>query len=73
MSKPGSASRPITRDDLEAKFRAVQGGTQGGADAARGVGKATGALVAVGAVGIAYVLGRRRGRRRRTIVEVHRV
>ena len=72
MSK-SSAARPITRDDLEAKFREVQGGTHAGTDAARGVGKATGALVAVAAVGIAYMLGRRRGRRRRTIVEVRRI
>jgi hypothetical protein len=72
MSK-SSVTRPITRDDLEAKFRQVQGGTQSGADAARGIGKATGALVAVGALGVAYMLGRRRGRRRRTVVEVRRV
>jgi len=72
MSK-ASAARPITRDDLEAKFREVQGGVGVGADAARGVGKATGALMTVAAVGIAYMLGRRRGRRRRTIVEVRRV
>jgi len=67
------APGPITRDDLEAKFREIQGGSQAGADAARGVGRMTGVLVAVGAVGVAYLLGRRRGRKRRTVVEVRRV
>ena len=68
-----NVARPITRDDLEAKFRQVQGGTQKGADTARGIGKASGALVAVGALGVAYMLGRRRGRKRRTMVEIRRV
>jgi len=72
MSKPSAAQR-ITRDDLEAKFRQVHGGTQSGANTARSAGKATGVIVAVGVVGIAYMLGRRRGRRRRTVVEVRRI
>jgi len=72
MSKSAS-SRPITRDDLEAKFREVQGTGRAGADAARGAGKAFGVLAAVGGMGIAYLLGRRRGRKRRTVVEVRRV
>jgi hypothetical protein len=72
MSKLGE-SRTITRDDLEAKFRQVQGGGQAGADTARGIGKKAGVIAAVAAVGIAYLIGRRRGRRRRTIVEVRRV
>jgi len=72
VSKLGDP-RTITRDDIEAKFRQVQGGGRAGADTARGIGKATGAMVAVGALGIAYLIGRRRGRRRRTIVEVRRV
>ena len=33
-------SRPITRDDIEAKMREIQGGTEAGADAARGAGLA---------------------------------
>ena len=70
MSKP--SSRPITRDDLEAKFREVQGSGRAGADAARGTGKIAGALAALGGMGIAYFLGRRRGKKRRTIVEVRR-
>lgn len=70
MSK--SLSRPITRDDLEAKFREVQGTGRAGADAARGTGKIAGVLAAAAGMGVAYLLGRRRGKKRRTIVEVRR-
>ncbi|MEX0664848.1 MAG: hypothetical protein WD598_08785 [Acidimicrobiia bacterium] len=72
MSNVG-VSRAITRDDLEAKFREVQGEGRAGADTARGIGRGVGVAAAVAAVGIAYLMGRRRGRRRRTIVEVRRV
>jgi hypothetical protein len=72
MSKP-AASRPITRDDLEAKFREVQGTGRAGADAAKGAGKAVGIIAAAAGMGIAYLLGRRRGKKRRTVVEVRRV
>jgi hypothetical protein len=66
-------TRPITRDDIEAKLRAIQGSTQKGADAARGAGKTAAVAGAALAVGVAYLLGRRRGKRRRTIVEIRRV
>ena len=70
--RPG-VDRPITRADLEAKFRELRGATEPGAQKARGVGIA--ALVAGGVVlvVVAFLLGRRRGRKRRTIVEVRRV
>jgi hypothetical protein len=66
-------SRPITRDDIEAKMREIQGGTEAGADAARGAGLAAvvGALLL--AVIVAYPHGRRQGKKRRTTVEIRRV
>lgn len=66
-------SRPISRDDIEAKLREIRGGTEAGADAARGAGLAAlvGGLVL--AVVVAYLLGRRKGRKRRTVVEIRRV
>jgi hypothetical protein len=66
-------TRPITRDDIEAKLREMQGTTEAGADAARGAGLAAivGGLLL--AVLIAYLLGRRKGRRRRTVVEIRRI
>jgi hypothetical protein len=65
--------RRITREDLEAKFAELRGTTSPTAEKARVAG--TTALVVGGVlvVLLAYVLGRRRGRKRRTIVEVRRV
>jgi peptide deformylase len=67
------ASRPITRDDIEAKLREIQGTTEAGADAARGAGLTAAVVGLLLAVVIAYLLGRRRGRKRRTVVEIRRV
>jgi hypothetical protein len=71
-SRPG-VDRPVTRADLEAKFQELRGATEPGAQKAKSVGIA--AVVAGGVllVLIAYLLGRRKGRKRTTIVEVRRV
>jgi len=67
------SGRKITRDDIEAKFRQIQSSTEAGADAAKGAGMA--GIVAGGVllVIVAYLLGRRRGRKRRTVVEIRRI
>lgn len=65
--------RPITRDDLQAKFDELRGATEPGTQRARGVGLAAIVVGGVLLVVAAYVLGRRKGRKRRTIVEVRRV
>lgn len=63
----------ITRDDIEAKLRELQGEVGEGVEAAKGFGTVV-AVVAVTAVVVtAYWLGRRRGRRRQTVVEIRRV
>lgn len=71
-ARPG-IDRPITRADLEAKFEELRGTTEPTAQKARGIGLA--ALLAGGVLIIlaAYVIGRRKGWQRRTIVEVRRV
>jgi hypothetical protein len=66
-------SRPITRDDIEAKLREIQGTTEAGADAARGAGVAAVVGGLLLAILVAYLLGRRKGRKRRTVVEIRRV
>ena len=71
--KRSGAAREITRDDIEAKFREIQGGGRAGAEAARGTGRMLGIAAGAAAVGIAYLLGRRKGRKRRTVVEVRRI
>lgn len=66
-------STKITRDDLEAKFRELQGDASETVEEAKGY--AVTAAIAVGVVLVAavFVLGRRRGRRRSTIVEIRRL
>jgi hypothetical protein len=71
-----SATAPapqITRADIEAKFRELQGGATKRAEAAG----ATALKVAVGVLAVvvvsAFILGRRKGRRQTTIVEIRRV
>lgn len=62
----------ITRDDLEAKFRELTGDVEDRAETVRStavtVGIAVGVVVMVGV----FMLGRRRGRKSTTYVEVRR-
>ena len=63
----------ITRADLEAKLREVRGDVEEKGEAAKSTGL-TVALVGIAAlVGVAFLLGRRRGRRKSTVVEIRRV
>ena len=65
--------RPITRADIEAKLHQIQHGTEACADAARGAGLAVGVVGVLVLLLVAYLLGRRRGRKRRTVVEIRRI
>jgi hypothetical protein len=68
--RPG-IDRPITRADLEAKFRQLRGSTSA-TETQRNVGVTALIVVAIGFVVGAYLFGRFRGKKRRTIVEVRR-
>jgi len=70
-TRPG-ADRPITRADLEAKFSQLRGSTTA-TETQRNIGLT--AVIVAGVVFVigAYLFGRFRGRKRRTIVEVRRV
>ena len=69
---PSAATGPITRDHLESRFRSIQGEVEDvESDATNFVGLAV-AVVAVTLVVIAFSLGSRRGRKRRTVVEIRR-
>lgn len=63
----------ITRDDIEAKLRELQGGVDEAADRAVSYVLVAGAAVLAGVVVVAFLLGRRRGRRKETYVEVRRL
>lgn len=68
-----SAATPITRNDLESKFRELKGEVDTAGTSARQyvVYGAVGGVLAV--AGLAYLLGRRRGKKSTTVVEIKRV
>jgi hypothetical protein len=66
-------SGPIQRADIEAKLREITGDVRDTAKAAAPVGMAVGVAAVVVVLGMAYLLGRRRGRKRSTVVEIRRV
>ncbi|MDP1805452.1 MAG: hypothetical protein Q8K72_09825 [Acidimicrobiales bacterium] len=63
----------ITRDDIEAKFRSVQGEVEEQKASAVSTAVTIGAVVVVGVIAVAFLFGRRKGKQRTTIVEVRRI
>lgn len=63
----------ITKRDLESKFRELQGGVESAGESAKSYALMVGAVAVVAVVGVAYFLGRRRGKKRSTVVEVRRL
>ncbi|MCD9623060.1 hypothetical protein [Rhabdothermincola salaria] len=73
MTTTSTPGAPITRDDIEAKFRDIQGEVETMETEARDYLGMAIAAVAVTVVVVAFVLGNRRGKKRRTVVEIRRV
>ncbi len=69
----GSRSGRVTRDDIEAKFREIKGEVESTAESAKGMAMTVGAVVAVVVVLGVFLLGKRRGRKRTTFIEVRRL
>jgi len=67
------ADERITRDQIEGKLREMTGGVTDEVDGAKSQALAIGLAVVVVSVAVVYLIGRRRGRRRSTIVEVRRI
>ena len=67
-----STTGPITRDDIEAQFRTIQGDAEAVEDEARDYFALAVAAVVVTVIVGAFLLGRRRGKRRQAIVEIRR-
>jgi hypothetical protein len=63
----------VTRADIEAKFRQLQGDVETGVESGRDIGKVAAIVGGVLLVGVVYFMGRRHGRKKRTIVEIKRV
>lgn len=66
-------NQPVTRGAIEAKLREIRGEVDSTARSARPFVLVAGAVATVAVVGIAYLLGRRKGKKKTTIVEVRRV
>jgi hypothetical protein len=74
MSNPVVApDRKITRDDIEAKLKELQGEVGDKAEAAKMPAIAIAVGVVVLSIAAAYVLGRRKGKRRNTVLEIRRL
>jgi MYXO-CTERM domain-containing protein len=65
--------KPVTRADIEAKLAEIRGVTDDTAEVAGEAAKTGLIFAGVGVVVLAFLLGRRRGRKKSTIVEVRRV
>jgi hypothetical protein len=66
-------ANPIQRGDLEAKFRELQGEVTETTESAKSTLLTVGAVIAVGVIAIAFLAGRRKGKKRTTVVEVRRI
>ncbi len=73
MSADAGIQRRITRGDIEAKLREMRGEVEQTAEAARTPIIAIAGGVAAAVVVLAFLLGKRRGRRKSTVVEIRRV
>ena len=72
MSAPAASGR-VAPSDIEAKLRQIRQELNRTTQAARPAGLAAAGVAVVAVVALAFVLGRRRGRAGRTVVEVRRV
>jgi hypothetical protein len=63
----------IERSDIEAKLRQLQGEVTTAGEAAKGPAMIVAGVVAVVVLGMVFLLGKRRGRRETTTVEIRRV
>ena len=73
MSTVPNTERRITRGDIEAKLRDIRGEVEQTAEAAKTPIMAVAGGIAAAVVILAFLLGKRRGRRKSTVVEIRRV
>jgi hypothetical protein len=73
VTAPATATGTVTRGDIEAKLREIRGEATSTGESARNYAMVAGVVAAVGMVGVAYLWGKRRGKKRTTVVEIRRV
>lgn len=67
------AGRRITKSDIEAKLAEIGGEVEGQVASTRHIAITAGVVVVAAVLAVTFVLGRRRGKRLTTIVEIRRV
>ncbi|HET9732900.1 MAG TPA: hypothetical protein VFP54_09525 [Acidimicrobiales bacterium] len=73
MSDDKTVDGRIGKSDIKAKLEQIRDEVDKGAEEARPVAIGAAAVAVVVVIALAYVAGRRRGRKGRTVVEVRRV
>lgn len=64
---------PVTRRAIEDKLREIRGEVDSATDSARPYALIAGAVAVVAVLGVTYLLGRRKGKKRTTLVEIRRI
>jgi hypothetical protein len=62
----------VTRQDIETKLRQLRGDVDTAGEAAKGIGTVVAGVAVVVVIAIAYLVGKKRGKRSSTVVEVRR-
>jgi hypothetical protein len=62
----------VTRQDIETKLRQIRGDVDTAGEAAKGIGTVAAGVAVVVVIAIAYFVGKKRGKRKSTVVEVRR-
>lgn len=73
MASSRAPQKRISRDDLEDKFRELEGDAREQVESARSTLITGGVVAAVLLLMLAFLLGTRKGRKRSTVVEIRRV
>ena len=73
MTPPEGRDQPVGRSDIEDKLREIRGEVDSTANAAKPAAIAVAGIVVIAVVGAAYLLGRRKGKKKSTVVEIRRV
>ena len=63
----------VTRADIEAKARQLQGEVEQAGEAAKGPATLLAGVAVVVLIGVVFLLGKRRGKRQTTTIEIRRV
>lgn len=66
-------SKQITREDLEAKLREIHGEVNKAVDSAKPAISAIAVAVGVTVIAVSFLIGRRMGRKKNTVVEIRRI